>query len=131
MFALPIPIQEVSLVFAPVFACQVWSHAQFLILGAILACGKRSGTSALRVMGLTLELHFTDYYPYCRFRTPTGLLPVLLPNPLFQSFCWGFAPLTSAYRAQPSFRAGGSGKCKNVKGVPSSVHLEAAGAASP
>lgn len=62
MFPLPIQIQEVLVAFAPLFTRPVWHHAQVLILGAILARGKRTVTSALRSLGLAQERHFTNYH---------------------------------------------------------------------
>jgi hypothetical protein len=48
--------------FALVFSKRVWRHAQVLLIGAILAPGKRTVTSALRVMGLSDEQHFQNYH---------------------------------------------------------------------
>ena len=48
--------------FAFVFSKRVWRHAQVLLIGAILALGKRTVTSALRVMGLSNEQHFQNYH---------------------------------------------------------------------
>jgi len=48
--------------FAPVFSKRVWHHAQVLLIGAILAPGKRTVTSALRVMGLSDDQHFENYH---------------------------------------------------------------------
>lgn len=62
MFPLPVQIQEVLVAFAPLFTRPVWHHAQVLILGAILARGKRTVTSALRSLGLAQERHFTNYH---------------------------------------------------------------------
>ena len=44
---------------APLFSDRVWRHAQVLLLGAMLAPGARTVTTALRVMGLSAERHFT------------------------------------------------------------------------
>jgi hypothetical protein len=41
---------------------RVWDHAQVLIVGALLAPGKRTVTSILRVMGLTQEAQFQKYH---------------------------------------------------------------------
>ena len=46
--------------FAPLFSNRVWLHAQVLLLGAILAPGKRTVTAVLRVMGLARERRFTN-----------------------------------------------------------------------
>ena len=44
------------------FSKQVWTHALILLLGAILAPGKRTVTSALQIMGLADEKHFINYH---------------------------------------------------------------------
>ena len=49
-------------VFAPLFSERVWSHAQILLVGALLAPGKRTVTSVLRVMGRSAEHHFTNFH---------------------------------------------------------------------
>jgi hypothetical protein len=58
------PCEFVSLMvaFAPLFSKPVFQHAQVLLRGAILAPGKRTVTSALRVMGLSQERHFQNYH---------------------------------------------------------------------
>ena len=48
--------------FAQLFSERVWLHAQVLVLGAILAPGKRTVSSCLRVMGLAGERRFTNYH---------------------------------------------------------------------
>jgi hypothetical protein len=48
--------------FAQLFSERVWLHAQVLVLGAMLAPGKRTVTSGLRVMGLAWERRFTNYH---------------------------------------------------------------------
>jgi hypothetical protein len=52
------PISE----FTPAFSRRVWRRAQVLLVGAILAPGKRTVTSLLRVMGLSDEKHFQNYH---------------------------------------------------------------------
>jgi DDE superfamily endonuclease len=59
---LPEAIILVLAPFAPLFSRRVWCHAQLLLLGAILAPGARTVTAALRVMGLAMERHFTNYH---------------------------------------------------------------------
>ena len=49
-------------VFAPLFSVRVWSHAQILLVGSILAPGKRTVTSVLRVMGRSAEKDFTNFH---------------------------------------------------------------------
>jgi len=61
---LPLPCELTNLIvgFAPLFSKPVWKHIQVLFVGAILAPGKRTVTSALRVMGLSRERHFQTYH---------------------------------------------------------------------
>jgi hypothetical protein len=48
--------------FAPLFSARVWPPAQELLLGAILAPGKRTVCSILRVLGLGSLVHFQNYH---------------------------------------------------------------------
>lgn len=48
--------------FAQLFSERVWCYAQGLVLGAVLAPGKRTVTSCLRVLGLSRERRFTNYH---------------------------------------------------------------------
>jgi hypothetical protein len=48
--------------FAPLFSKPVWEHANVLLIGAILAPGKRTVTACLRVMGLSQEKCFINYH---------------------------------------------------------------------
>ena len=48
--------------FAPLFSKPVWQSALVLLLGAILAPGKRTVSAILRVMGLEHEPHFQNYH---------------------------------------------------------------------
>jgi hypothetical protein len=59
---LPEAIILVLAPFAPLFSDRVWRHAQVLLLGAMLAPGARTVTTALRVMGLAGERRFTNYH---------------------------------------------------------------------
>jgi DDE superfamily endonuclease len=62
MCTLPSELLNVIVRFAPVFSKRVWKHVQVLLMGAILAPGKRTVTAALRVMGLQEEHHFHNYH---------------------------------------------------------------------
>jgi hypothetical protein len=44
------------------FSKRVWKLAMALLIGAILAPGKRTVTAALRIMGLNQERHFQNYH---------------------------------------------------------------------
>jgi hypothetical protein len=62
MLNLPAEIMPILNAFAPVFSERVWDWAQVLVVGAILAPGKRTVTAALRVMGLSDEAQFQNYH---------------------------------------------------------------------
>jgi len=62
MLALPTEIIAVLAAFAPLFSRPVFAHVQVLVVGAILAPGKRTVTSVLRVMGLSQCPHFQNYH---------------------------------------------------------------------
>src|SRR3954463_13643742 len=49
-------------IFAPLFDSRVWNYAQLLLVGAILAPGKRTVTTVLRIVGLGNEKHFQNYH---------------------------------------------------------------------
>jgi DDE superfamily endonuclease len=48
--------------FQPGFTAPTWQHVLVLIVGAILAPGRRTVAAALRVIGLDQEPHFTNYH---------------------------------------------------------------------
>jgi DDE superfamily endonuclease len=50
------------LAFAPLFCPSIWCPAQVLLLGAILAPGKRTVTAVLRIVGLSHEKNFQKYH---------------------------------------------------------------------
>lgn len=59
-----LPVERIVLLapFAQLFAEPVWRHAQVLVVGAILAPGKRTVRSCLRGLGVAWEAHFTNYH---------------------------------------------------------------------
>ena len=59
---LPAAIITVLRHFELAFSERVWEWAKILLLGAILAPGKRTVTAALRVMGLSNEAQFQNYH---------------------------------------------------------------------
>jgi hypothetical protein len=60
MVAVPKEFASRMIIFAPLFSKRVWQHVQVLVVGAILAPGKRTMTAALRVMGLA---HAQSFQP--------------------------------------------------------------------
>lgn len=62
MFHLPVDCLVIVQTFAPLFSAAVWPCAQQLLLGAVLAPGKRTVSSILRVLGLGQAPHFQNYH---------------------------------------------------------------------
>jgi DDE superfamily endonuclease len=62
MSTLPFAIATVIGAFAPVFSRRVFEHAKLLIVGAILAPGKRTITAVLRVMGRSNDEYFQNFH---------------------------------------------------------------------
>jgi hypothetical protein len=59
---LPRSIIQVLRPFELLFSERVWEWAKILLIGAILAPGKRTVTAALRVMGLSDDVQFQNYH---------------------------------------------------------------------
>jgi len=62
MQTLPAELLPLIVAFAPLFSKSVWEHAKVLLVGAMLATGKRTVTACLRVMGKSDEPHFQNYH---------------------------------------------------------------------
>ncbi len=62
MLTVHVELLQLIVRFAPLFSKRVWEHAKVLVVGAILAPGKRTVSAALRVMGLSEEEHFQNYH---------------------------------------------------------------------
>src|SRR3954467_2370539 len=58
MHTLPTSMMQLLAPFALLFSERVWRHAQVLLVGTILAPGKRTVGAALRVMGLERTEHY-------------------------------------------------------------------------
>jgi len=59
---MPITLTRWIVRFAPLLSKRVWEHAQVLVVGALLAPGKRTVTAVLRVLGLEHAPHFQTYH---------------------------------------------------------------------
>jgi hypothetical protein len=88
MHTLPAELLNLIVVFQPLFTKPVWEHAKVLLLGALLARGKRTVTACLRVVGLSEEKDFQNYHRVLNracwsalqaSRILFGLLLLLLP----------------------------------------------------
>lgn len=62
MPTLPLELTTLIVAFAPLFSKPLFQHVQVLLMGAILAPGKRTVTSALRVMGRSDDADFQNYH---------------------------------------------------------------------
>lgn len=62
MLTLPVELLNIIVCFAPLFSKPVFQHAKLLLAGAILAPGKRTVTSALRVMGRSTDKDFQTFH---------------------------------------------------------------------
>lgn len=85
---LPADLLNLIVVFQPLFTKPTWEHAKVLLLGALLAQGKRTVTACLRVAGLGHAPHFQNYHrvlnraewdPFKAAQILLGLLVLLLP----------------------------------------------------
>jgi hypothetical protein len=59
---LPARFAGIILAFAPLFVHRSWCHARILLLGAILAPGRRTVASLLRIMGRAHERRFVNFH---------------------------------------------------------------------
>ena len=62
MLTLPEEYCTLITTFAPIFSRCIWDHIQILLVGAILAPGKRTVTAVLQIMGLSHDRHFQNYH---------------------------------------------------------------------
>jgi len=62
MLTLPVALKQLMVNFAACFSKRVWAHVEVLVVGALLAPGKRTVTAVLRVMGLSQEGQFQQYH---------------------------------------------------------------------
>jgi len=62
MPALPADIIAILTMFAPLFSQPMFEHAKLLLIGAILAPGRRTVAGVLRIMGLADEPQFQRYH---------------------------------------------------------------------
>jgi hypothetical protein len=62
MLILSSAIMKVIAPFAQVYSNRIWDLVQVLLVGAILAPGKRTVSAVLRVMGLSEEVQFQNYH---------------------------------------------------------------------
>src|SRR3954470_22256885 len=103
---LPARFAAVILTFIPVFRQQrTWRHAELLLIAAILAPGRRTITSLLRIAGLSRERRFTTY--------PSGAQPGRLGSP-----CGSSSAVGPADRCLCPERPGGAGHRRYDRATP-------------
>jgi hypothetical protein len=116
---LPPAIIQVLRPFELLFSERVWEWANILLIGAMLAPGKRTVTAALRVMGLSDEHQFQNYHrvlnravwsPYAASRT---LLRVLV-----EAFVPSDAPVVLGLDEHIERRRGAKIKAKGISRDP-------------
>src|SRR5919107_600136 len=86
---LPSSVATVILHFAPLFYHRSWRHAEVLLIGAILAPGRRTVASLLRICGLMRERHFVNYH---RVLNRAAWSPLLASRLLLRLLIESFAP---------------------------------------
>src|SRR3712207_3003843 len=97
MLSLPPEIMQALRPFAQAFSERIWDWAQVLLVGAILAPGKRTVTAVLRVMGLSEERQFQNYHRVLNRAKWSGLrLSQILLGMLVAGFLAAGAPLIIA-----------------------------------
>ncbi|MCP5016367.1 MAG: transposase [Ketobacter sp.] len=85
MLTLPQELMKVILPFATLFSETVWDYAQILLIGAILAPGKRTVSAALTVIGLKDDPQYQNYHrvlnraTWCSLTAGKILLGLLVP----------------------------------------------------
>ena len=89
MSTLPTGFADLTLAFAPLFSKRVFQSVQVLLFGAILAIGKRTVTSVLRVMGLDQQQHFQTYH---RALNRAAWSPLAASRILLRLLVCAFAP---------------------------------------
>jgi hypothetical protein len=84
MSILPFAVTAVLGAFAPLFSRRVFEHARLLLMGAILAPGRRTVTAVLHVMGKSEDDHVQNYHRglnrdrWSPLHASRGLLQLLL-----------------------------------------------------
>ena len=84
MLTLPQEMMPMILPFVALFSERVWDYAQILLMGALLAPGKRTVSAALTVMGLKDEGQYQNYHrvlnraKWCGLRGSKILLGLLV-----------------------------------------------------
>jgi hypothetical protein len=94
MLILPTAIMALVEPFRPLFHESTWVKVQILLVGSILACGKRTVTGALRAVGLADEPGFSKYHQVLnRAAWSSRRASQILLNLLLEVLAQGSGPL--------------------------------------
>jgi hypothetical protein len=98
----------------PFFSKRVWKLAVVLLVGAILAPGKRTVTFMLRIMGLSQERHFQNYHRVLNRAVWSNLvLSLVLLHMLLNTFL-SFGPVVVGIDETIERRRGEKIKAKGI-----------------
>lgn len=89
MLRVPAELLALIVEFAPLFSKSVWEYANVLLVGAILAPGKRTVTACLQVMELSQEKCIVTYH---RVLNRARWLPLAANHLLLRLVMTRFAP---------------------------------------
>jgi len=123
MPVLPSRFATVILQFAPLFYHRSWRHAEVLLIGAILAPGRRTVASLLRICGLRRERHFVNYH---RVLNRAAWSPLLASRLLLRLLIETFAPNGPVVLGLDDTIERRRGKRIAAKGIPA-CHRHSAG----
>jgi len=112
---LPVDIVHLLRPFAQAFSERTWEWVQLLVVGAILAPGRRTVTAILRVLGLSTERQFQRYHRVLnRVKWSTLLISRILLTVLVAAFVAAGVPLLIAADETIERRSGDKIRAKGV-----------------
>ena len=115
MLTIPQEMMRVILPFTFLFSETVWDYAQILMMGAILAPGKRTVSAALTVMGLKDDLQYQNYHRVLNRAKWCGIAASkILLGLLVQAFVPANAPMVMGVDETLERRKGKKIKQKSV-----------------
>ena len=115
MLTLPQEIMTILMPFTQVFSARTWDWAQTLLVGAILAPGKRTVTAALRVLGLKDDKQYQNYHRVLNRAKWSGLqVSQILLGLLVATFISAGVPLIIGADETLERRRGANIKAKGI-----------------
>lgn len=114
MPCLPARFAAAILCFAPLFLQRSWRHAEVLLVGAILAPGRRTVSSLLRITGRVRERRFVNYHRVLNRAAWSGLAAA---GVLLRLLLDAFAPDGPVLLGLDDTIERRRGKCIGAKGI--------------